>query len=525
MGAIVTGPLVDLITAHLGIVIAGALVALFAWGRYGDPKTNKVSTTQFHFYLTRSAYTLSALLLYVVLLNLLSTPGALDFLSGGTAAATGMSKLPAPFMAALIMTTLLPNFPIVSKVDHELLRFFQRLGSIPAKVLRLTVQLQQTTFNPAPQMQQTLRDHMRERANIPNALLDELRFGAESAEKDSARFRFTRNMGIYVLIWQLRQKEEFMGFFADFADDAKQIDNLMQSFIDQAAGFFAFSATIPPQQQINDPSLLAARNSFKNSCNSVYDELTSFLAQALLNSSWTDNQVKSYLTMLGLAPAQPKSPLLLNTVLTAGIIVFCLFGFGVWLAPTIMPSAQQGLTLALVVSINHALAALLAIAPKRLWGFANRREMGERPVAAYMLSAVLAGAAAAIVILCYDVFVLKHGDFAAGWDRFSQVFPWSFLPATASFMLAALCDVNVPQEKPLQKWVEAAAMAVVLAVAGLVIASLTPASENSRFIVIMSGGIGVIMGFFVPHSYRAELRRSLPAQAGAPAAPPVDKAA
>ena len=63
--------------------IAGGLVAYYAWCRYGTPKTNRASTTQFHFFLTRCAYVLSALFLYGVLLNVLTIPGLRDLLFYG----------------------------------------------------------------------------------------------------------------------------------------------------------------------------------------------------------------------------------------------------------------------------------------------------------------------------------------------------------------------------------------------------------------------------------------------------------
>src|SRR5690349_6218339 len=144
-----------IISQHLPQVFAGVLVALYAWKRYGTPGSNRSSTTRAQFYFTCCAYVLCALSLFVVLSSLLGQPDAKALVTFGAQLPDEASKLSAPFLSALFLTTLLPSIPFISEIDSALLSFFQHLGSIPIEVRRLRRDLKQIDYKP-PQKSITL---------------------------------------------------------------------------------------------------------------------------------------------------------------------------------------------------------------------------------------------------------------------------------------------------------------------------------------------------------------------------------
>src|SRR4051812_28140750 len=123
-------------------LISGGLVAIFGWSRFNTPKTNRASTTLAQFYLTGFAYVASCLVLYLLVSRLIAeNPSTLSFLGFEAGGSSEVASLSAPLLAALLMTTLLPSVPILQRIDRWLLEFFQRLGSIPQEVKRLSNQI------------------------------------------------------------------------------------------------------------------------------------------------------------------------------------------------------------------------------------------------------------------------------------------------------------------------------------------------------------------------------------------------
>lgn len=123
-------------------LISGGLVAIFGWSRFNTPKTNRASTTLAQFYLTGFAYVASCLVLYLLVSRLIAeNPSTLSFLGFEAGGSSEVASLSAPLLSALLMTTLLPSVPILQRIDRWLLEFFQRLGSIPQEVKRLSNQI------------------------------------------------------------------------------------------------------------------------------------------------------------------------------------------------------------------------------------------------------------------------------------------------------------------------------------------------------------------------------------------------
>jgi hypothetical protein len=142
---------------NLPQVFAGLVVAVYAWRRYGTPTNNRSSTTRLQFYSTCWAYVLCALTIYLALTSLLKNPDATKFLTFGVQVPEGATSLSTPFAAALFLTTLLPSIPFLCGIDTALLRFFQRLGSIPIEVRRLRHDLKDMGYTPTQKTEALVR--------------------------------------------------------------------------------------------------------------------------------------------------------------------------------------------------------------------------------------------------------------------------------------------------------------------------------------------------------------------------------
>jgi hypothetical protein len=311
--------------------IAGILVMTTSWVRFATPKINQVSTTQAQFYWSRGAYVLAALAFYAALAKAIAASSALtSLLAGGAALAPSVAAIPAPYVAALIMTTLLPHCPGVARIDEAMLRFFRALGSMPAEVGRLAELLERSPYvAPAP-FQRSIVEYIRINA-LPTGLIDELRF----VDADSARARFTRNLSLYVEIQNLKTSRRFQRFFAEFAAETAEFDLAFEKFIAQSAAFFAFSASVPADRQRGMDSLREARITFKNQCADFNLDLSLFLARALLMSSWAGSDLNEHLKNLGFAALSYRSVgiLPLNTLATIGVYIALIVAAGLWSPP------------------------------------------------------------------------------------------------------------------------------------------------------------------------------------------------
>jgi hypothetical protein len=313
-------------------MIAGVLVAGFAWARFPAPGIAQVATTQMQFYWTRAAYVLTALACYAALAKAIASSVMFtSFLAGGTALApqiaSEMAAVPAPYVAALLMTTLLPHFPGVAALDRAVLRFFHALGGMAVELGRLAALLERAPYVAPGRFQRAIVEHVHANA-LPCALVDELRF----VDGDSARARFTRNLSLYVEIQHLKTSPRFRRFFVEFAAEVENFECEFAKFVAQSAAFFAFSASVPEDRQRELAALAAARRTYKSQCADFNRQLSLFLARALLKSSWVASDLDEHLKNLGFTTLAYRSATILpsSTLATIGVYIFLMCAAGMW---------------------------------------------------------------------------------------------------------------------------------------------------------------------------------------------------
>lgn len=110
----------------------GLLILAYAWARFNTPPSNRSSTRQALYWSSGIGYVLSALALFVALSILLKAGPWRSLLLG----AADQPSLPAPLIATLAMTTLLPAVPALRRLDEWFLSIFLDWAEIPGEARR-----------------------------------------------------------------------------------------------------------------------------------------------------------------------------------------------------------------------------------------------------------------------------------------------------------------------------------------------------------------------------------------------------
>src|SRR5712691_4374421 len=119
------------IHTYLAYIVCAALIMVYAWDRFNTPPSNRSSTLQLLYWESCFGYILSALALFLALSVLLEQPAWRTLLQ-----LKENQSLPAPLLATLAMTTLLPRVPLLNQLDRRLLDLFLDWGAIPAEAAR-----------------------------------------------------------------------------------------------------------------------------------------------------------------------------------------------------------------------------------------------------------------------------------------------------------------------------------------------------------------------------------------------------
>ena len=192
---------------------SGLLIIAYAWGRFNTPASNRSSTRQTLYRWGCLGYIVAALGLFVCLSAVLQV-GAWRVELFGPA---DRLSYPAPLMATLAMTTLLPSVPILQRLDAWLLACFHNWASIPSEVGRraaaiLPEDLTITEADVAVLQErygddtygETMAKHLR--ANRGEGL-------------ELSEYRFTRVVQLYDQVRRLAAEPRYSRFFAESTEE------------------------------------------------------------------------------------------------------------------------------------------------------------------------------------------------------------------------------------------------------------------------------------------------------------------
>jgi len=207
-------------------------------------------------------------------------------------------------------------------------------------------------FAISPELLAKVQNYISNSSALPDDMRDELRTDPSS---DSARYRFTRNLALYV---SLRQLDSQTRFAEDYPEEAAAFEKIMTSYFAQSAGFFALTRHIPPQLEPLPQPIRDARDGYKSLCYDLYEAIRLMLARVILYSSNGQHEVGRQLARLGFAiESEQEMRISANVLVLNAIGVVALFVLATVLAAGSGVTTGSALVIGCVVAVNHSIAA------------------------------------------------------------------------------------------------------------------------------------------------------------------------
>jgi hypothetical protein len=516
-----------------GDVIAFLLVLFYAGSRFKTPKTVRSQTSRIQFVLSAGAYMASCTGVFMLLTwGLHQNPKFIHMLAqfGGAGGADDpandlqdkLADFDAALVAALMLTTLLPNFPVLRDIDSSILRFFHRMGSIPFGAQFWARQMEDQFVVP-PDAAAAMTAYIHNNSELPESLIGELQADPTA---DLMRFRFTRNLAIYVALSNLKGWAQFSD---EYPDDAAEFAKKIDGYFEQCVGFLALAAKLSPQQLGEVPESVQKFRLLN--CN-AYEELRLMLARVMLYSCNSETEIIARLARIGFALQRPRPITVPFNLLAMDMVALLVF-----FVLTMVISSRTGqipigkaIAIGLLVSVNHSIAAAFALLPKQWWSFADIRRAHERPYLGYIVSMLLALTISLPISYAFFLVRLQFASEIGPFLAFDAQCKWLLLSTTLAFALAFACDdaSDANDEPEWLRWAEGAGIAALMGVAGLLVVQWLASDQAAlhRDIpppatwipIALSASIGALFGSTVPHWYRVTAHRI----AAARAAPSVD---
>ncbi|MDX1430888.1 MAG: hypothetical protein R3286_00430 [Gammaproteobacteria bacterium] len=482
-------------------------VALYAHERFTNPPV-RAMTTAIQYHLAWLGYLVSTLVFFAGLSAVLKSNEALKFITMLTGAELSdeAKKLPAPFLAALFLTTLLPRMPLVKDLDARIQKFFRDLGEIPYKALGLSWRLRNDSFR----VPQALNARVVERLRAS---------GIEDADAMVERpADATESLWVKIVALVIRVQEEVE------SNRRPRFKRHQESNYDRILEAYARNAEVASVvfRVKGEQPLLAKK--FHHDCRDLLREIADFISRGMLQSEYALGRAHRELGRWGFTGLENERSArflsinqLIEVVLVLAVWMFLFFLFVGGRAADADPTVAGVLMKASAIALILGAAIACAIYPKcAIERAAGRAPDGTRPWAFYLLSALLA-AGCWVIITSARLWLegapsFNGGDADSVLGQLPQKMPWMLMSVSTAFFTALMADNDPARWKVSEaaaRWIEAAAMAVVLAATMFVViewlGDVRAAPIPGERIPAMLGSaavVGFIIGFFAPTLYR-----------------------
>ena len=365
---------------NLTYAACGLLIIAYAWARFNTPPSNRSSTRQTLYWSSAIGYMLSALVLFAALSILLNAGPWRKLLLGQS----DDPALPAPLIATLAMTTLLPAVPTLKRLDEWFLSIFLDWAEIPGEVRRRAAVMTLENFNVTSEEVAGLRQSYQE-AGYGDTLVRHLRRrGGDGLGQSQARL--TRVVKLYDCICKLAGEPRYSHFFSEAANEFDELDRKATDFLRRAAIGLTLAERMRAAEKEGtyDELIRERREDFANSCRDMFRVLALFLARAVLRSETSEMGVVRRLRAIGFDAAAPMNlprfPIHSLTVLALGVFVYLLVAIVFFNRVMATPEQQNAaglMTAVKVTSIRLGTIALTVWLMQRYPFF--RRAAGDPP--------------------------------------------------------------------------------------------------------------------------------------------------
>ena len=484
--------------------VCALVVAFIAAKRYNTPETNRLSTTRLLFRATGAGYVAASLALFFLLCEIVLKPGMLTFLGLEHAKEVAAKFTAPPVLAAVLLTTLLPNVTIISAADAWLLKRFQAWGRIPHGARILADALTPAALPIFDADVAKLRVWINSRGDIPNEL--EPRVSADAA--DSSRGSLTRVLMLY-------RELEMLGSAAAYANAVRERQNVWQRIyaefrvftVQTRAFFLLFDQLAPLSGSVGEDVLKEARDRYREVCLDLHRRMVEFLAELLLVVEGTDQRIAQKLRAIGFTmPRDSCAPLPVGPfVFTGTMTIFAILAIIAVVQPP--PGRLPVWMIAVLIGTTQTIGLLAAILPKLHWSAFRRDRNGGLPYLGWLGSATFA--ASLSLLLDRLALAVANQAIAAATDfvhfPLSPMAPMAFIVCLA---IAIICEFDLPLAGLARRAAEGmlcgAAMlaAIFICIHLLALPSATAGQAPPWFPFLFSFGLGFVGGFIGPAIYR-----------------------
>ena len=486
------------------MVVCALVVAGRAMQRYDTPETNRLTTTRNLFVFSAACYVITSLAVYAVLSEIVLKPGVLQILGVEDVTNLLARYTAPPVLAAVLLTTLLPQVPGLKAADGFMLERFQKLGRIPYGVSHLADQLTLKRLSPTPSDLKAGADWISAEPDVPDDLIARLQIAGPGTSEGL----FTALLVLHRSVGALRAEPAYDRFFRKQSAVWDQLKARFEVFAAQSQAFFVLFDQLTPRAaaDASNQALKAARSRYLAIGEEVRVATADFTARALTAVEPSGGAIAQRLRRLGFATEEiacPKPPIGEFTFMGFMLIVALLA-----LVCLVPPSGTMPAPLvAFVIGATQTGALLLAVLPKLRWAFFRPKPDGGMPYLGWLAAAAAAG----VLALTIDrgVVALVHRDLGFAWpSKHAPLAPSCIMAAALALAIGILCDLDLGMKR-FRRVAEGmlAGFAMVFAIAlCLGLLKLPSATRDAApvwwFPFALSFGLGFVPGSIAPHLYR-----------------------
>lgn len=482
----------------------GALtVLIYAYNRFESPSSMRPTTTFLRYWVALTCYIGSMWMLFVLLGGAFSdSEGIMALLTSGGTPPDNADKLPGPLYAALLLTVLLPHFPVLRNIDEWVKQEFQRIGNIPFEVRQLSARLQQEQLCVDLGRYPQLREQLHDRG------VDE---SWSTQRPETPRVLWGRIATLRLIIGTWPQLEGYARYLDEHREALAEIDEQYNALeIDLRQG------RILAEKKSSDGSAAGHVRQLKKNLAALNKSLCDFISGGVLQCEWARSDRTARLKEMGFVSVEDlPRPLGANEVAMVGAMVFAIVNavaFAFYLESADATGLNRTLKLALMLSIIYAAAIVIALYPKAVWRFADIHRTTTRPFAAYLASGAVAVAFALLVSVTFRYLFVPLAEFNEP-NHFYRVitstgWPWLLMTMGVTVSIAWVADDGAaqPGKQPRWlRWAEGGGLAAIFSVLQWYVAILLYAHPSERQLLrllVTSAILGAAIGFVVPHRYR-----------------------
>ena len=488
------------------LLIGAVFVVFHAIGRFNTPETSRSGTTAARFHLAETCYVVFFVMAYWFLAR---SPDLLVKIVGDIPdEAHGFTS---PFLAALCLTLLLPNIPVLSDMDRRARNRLHKIAAIPSEARRLSRLLQHCPWTVSKGDRQAMEATLLAMGMQPG----QISFNSPTPVAPTySRYLWTKVSALMsqLTIWE--READFGSFVTEFRDDHERVQRRYRRLQGRSTG--ALVATTLPEDNGAAPALASAARqlttAFRDECQELLEEICDLISRGVLRCRIRQSARRDELTRMGFALPEVTCPDLTSNhlaalfLILASIILSC-FMLVRWRDQPV----HEVLLNVIKIPLIFLGAVFIAVYPKGRWKMTHMGQDRYRPFVFYLVAGVLA-VGFGLTTSAFFNFLIQDFEVRKAWVQIATHSPFLLLAFVIAFATAWLTDNPVHKRLGCaQRWIEGASLATVTALGGVLVHAMLGQTMVGEYVTYLpplwlvigvSWLIGFVIGVLVPTWYR-----------------------